>query len=145
MTGRIESFSNAKLPRWMAVAATAAGALMLGVGMSRFIRMASVRDTLLPMLVGSMLIYISGFEKRLSMEDDGVRASKSFWGRKKEDFTPWSEVDDARVILGKGKYIYVLLHGAEKIPPFTLNRNQSDEVIELLNNKLTEDRVQVER
>lgn len=145
MTRRIDSFSNAKLPRWMALTATMAGVLMLGVGMSRFLRMASVRDTLLPMVVGSMLIYISGFEKRLSMEEDGVRASKSFWGRKKEDFTPWSDIDDARVILDKGKYIYVLLHSAAKIPPFTLNRGQSDEVIELLNNKLAKDRVKVER
>lgn len=113
--------------------------------MSRFVRMEPMRETLLPMLVGSVMVYISGFEKRLSMEDDGVRASKCFWGRKKESFISWDDVDDARVILNKGKNTYVLLHSVTKIPPFILKRDQSDEVIELLNSKLKEDRVIVER
>lgn len=144
MSVRIDSLSNAKLPRWLVITASAAGLLMLGVGMSRFLRMSPVKDALLPMLVGSMLIYISGFEKRLFMDEEGVCQSKSFWGRKKETRVPWEEIDDARVILDKGKSIYVLLHGAEKIPPFILNRNQSDEVIGLLRGKLAEGRVNIE-
>lgn len=145
MTGRIDSSSNAKLPRWVAIIASIMGFLMLGVGMSRFVRGVSMRETLLPMLVGSMIIYISGFEKRLSMDEEGIYESKEFWGRKKEILTLWDCVADARVILNKGRYIYVLLHGEGKIPPFTLNRGQSDEVIELLCCKLSEDRVTVER
>lgn len=144
MSVRIDSLSNAKLPRWLVITASAAGLLMLGVGMSRFLRMSALKDALLPMLVGSMLIYISGFEKRLFMDDEGVRQTKAFWGRKKEMFIPWDEIDDARVILDKGKNIYVLLHGAEKIPPFTLPRGRSEEVIGLLRGKLAEDRVNIE-
>lgn len=119
---------------------------MLGVGMSRFLRMLAVKDALLPMLVGSMLIYISGFEKRLFMDGDGVSHSKAFWGRKKETCIPWDEIKDARVILDKGKNIYVLLHGkgAEKIPPFTLDRSRTDEVTALLRDKLAEDCVNIE-
>lgn len=117
---------------------------MLGVGMGRFLRHSAFKDALLPMLVGSMLIYISGFEKKLFMDGDGVSQSRAFWGRKKETFIPWGEIGDARVILDKGKNIYVLLHGAEKIPPFTLDRSRSDEVIELLRGKLAEGCVKIE-
>lgn len=144
MSVRIDSLSNTKLPRWLVITASAAGMLMLGVGMSRFLRHAAMKDALLPMLVGSMLIYISGFEKRLFMDDSGVSQSRAFWGRKKETFMSWDEINDARVILDKGKNIYVLLHGAEKIPPFTLNRSSSDEVIALLRGKLAEDCVKIE-
>lgn len=145
MMCRIDSHANVKLPRWVAIIASIMGALMLGVGMSRYLRGVSMRETLLPMVVGSMMIYISGFEKRLSMDDEGVCNSKVFWGRKNEMITRWDSVTDARVILNKGKYMYVLLHSADKIPPFTLNRDQSDEVIQLLCRQLSEDRVTIER
>lgn len=144
MSGRIDSLSNAKLPRWLVITASAAGLLMLGMGMSRFLRQSAVKDALLPMLVGSMLVYISGFEKRLFMDGDGVSQTRAFWGRKKEIFIPWDEIADARVILDKGKNIYVLLHGAEKIPPFTLDRSRSGEVIALLRGKLAEGSVNIE-
>lgn len=141
----LKSVSNAKLPRWLAVTAGAAGVLILGIGMSRFLRFSAMREALLPSVVGSMLIYISGFEKRLHMDDVGVYQMQSFWGRKKEKSIAWRDIEDARIILNKGKYIYVLLHGADKIPPFILTRSKTDEVLELIGGKLAEERIKVER
>lgn len=141
----LKSDSSTKLPRWVSITASAAGVLMLGVGMSRFMRLSAMSEVLLPLLVGSMLIYISGFEKCLSMNEDGVYQMKSFWGRKKEKLTIWSDIEDARIILNKGKNIYVLLHGADKIPPFIFSRNQTDEALELLSARLSEEQLIIER
>lgn len=134
-----------KLPRWLKITASAAGLLMFGVGMSRIVRPLPLRDALLPMLTGSVMIYISGFEKQLLMDDDGVYQKKAFWGRKKESTVSWDEISDARIILNKGKNIYVLLHSKEKIPPFILRREDSDGILKLLGDKLAVDKIQIEK
>lgn len=118
---------------------------MLGMGMSRIVRPLPLRDAMLPMLTGSVMIYISGFEKQLIMDGEGVYQKRAFWGRKKESAVGWDKISDARVILNKGKHIYVLLHSEDKIPPFTLKREESEEVVKLLAEKLAADKIQVEK
>lgn len=118
---------------------------MVAVGMSRLIRMVTLRESLLPIVTGSIMIYVSGFEKRLYLDGAGVHQMRAFWGRKKEKQTEWSEITDARVILNKGKNIYVLLHGADKIPPLTLNRSKAEKVIALFHERLPEDKVFIEK
>lgn len=144
--GRFESVSGEiKLPRWLAITASAAGMLMLGMGMSRIVRPLPLRDALLPMLTGSVMVYISGFEKQLIMDGKGVYQKRAFWGRKKERAVSWDRISDARVILNKGKNIYVLLHSEDKIPPFTLKREEGEGVVKLLAEKLAVDKIQIEK
>lgn len=144
MTVSFDSVSNVKLPRWAVITASAVGVLMLAVGMSRMLRFDPLRLALPPMLIGSVVAYVSGFERRLSIGDDGVCEIKSFWGRKKETRTAWECIADARVILNRGKHVYVLLHGADKIPPFTLRRREAECVIALLREKLSDGKVTIE-
>lgn len=144
--GRFESVSGEiKLPRWLAITASVAGMLMFGMGMSRIVRPFPLRDALLPMLTGSVMVYISGFEKQLVLDGEGVYQKRAFWGRKKERAVSWDNISDASVILNKGKNIYVLLRGEDKIPPFTLKREEGEGVIKLLAEKLTADKIQVEK
>lgn len=144
MVRSFDSVSNVKLPRWVAITASAVGILMLAVGMSRILRFATLRSALPPMLIGLVVAYASGFEKRSGMDDEGVYEMKSFWGRKKETRIAWERIADTRVILNRGKYIYVLLHGADKIPPFTLRRSEAECVIALLQEKLSDGKVIIE-
>lgn len=144
--GRFESVSGEiKLPRWLMITASAAGLLMFGVGMSRIVRPLPLRDALLPLLTGSIMVYISGFEKQLLINGEGVYQKKAFWGRKNERTIGWDNISDARMILNKGKNIYLLLHSKEKIPPLILKREDGDGILKLLNEKLAADRIQVEK
>lgn len=138
------SVDSVNLPRWIVIAASTVGLLALAVGMSRIVRYDPLSKALPPMVLGSVVVYICGFKKRLSMDQVGVSATKSFWGRKKENHTVWEDVTDARVILNKGKNIYVLLHSADKIPTFTLNRSDIAGVVALLREKLPDDRIKIE-
>lgn len=136
MRERVESLPGVKLPRPLVVASCAAGLLMLAVGMSRLLRPVSLSSSLLPMLAGSVIIYASGFKKRLYMDDDGIHFIRAFWGREKESFTAWADINEAKVFMNAGKNIYVLLLGAGKIPPFTFKRNAEEAVLQLLHEKL---------
>lgn len=118
---------------------------MFGMGMSRIVRPFPLRDALLPMLTGSVMVYISGFEKQLVLDGEGVYQRCAFWGRKKERAVGWDNISDARVILNKGKNVYVLLHSEAKIPPLTLKREEGEGVIKLLAEKLAADKIQVEK
>ena len=145
MTERFDSTSSTKLPRWATLTAGAAGLLMVGIGTSRIIRLQTLTQAVMPMIVGSLLAYLSGFEKRLYIDGAGIYQMKAFWGRKKERRTDWDEIDDARLVLNRGENIYLFLRCADKIPPLCFKCSDADGVIKLLKKKLPNDIILIER
>lgn len=141
----LSSVSNNRLPRWAILAVSAVGLLLLGMGVGRLLRLKSLSEAVAPMLIGSLAVYLSGFEKELRVGDEGVYHRRAFWGRGVEKKVGWDEVESARLILNKGNNIYLLLRSAEKIPPFTFRRNDEEGIPALLNEKLPDGKVSVER
>ena len=54
------------------------------------------------------MIYVSGHERRMYIDENGVTKETAFWGQKKRQSLSWDEISDARIILNKGRKIYAI-------------------------------------
>ncbi|MDL2298487.1 hypothetical protein LJC40_05010 [Synergistaceae bacterium OttesenSCG-928-D05] len=145
MDNRVEAYLGKPLPRWVRITALVFGVLMVSAGMSMLLTQGAAREVVIPMLTGSMIIYLSGFEKRLWLDGEGVTRSVAFWGYRRTENIPWAEIADARVILNKGRRLYVLLHGTKKIWPLTYLPGQTQQVLDILREYLDEAAISIEQ
>jgi len=145
MEKRIEAYLGKPLPRWVKYTALVFGITMISVSMGRLLTDGLARHVWIPMITGSLLIYISGFEKRLWIDDMGVTRTLSFWGYRNEENVSWKDITDARVILNKGRRLYVLLHGTKKIWPLTYRFDQTQEVLAFLRGQLGDAALKIEQ
>lgn len=134
-----------KLPLWAKLTASAMGILFAGIGMSQFLSGGSMRNVVVPLFVGSVMIYVSGYERSMYIGEDGVARETSFWGQRKRQTIEWSEIADARVIMNKGGKAYVLMHSMRPVWPMEFKMEQADDVIAVLNRHLEKDDIKIER
>jgi len=130
----VEAYAGRKLPLWVKLCASAMGIFFTGFGMSRFLCAGPVREVFIPIVTGAIIIYVSGYERRLFMNGDGICRETSFWGQRRMETVSWDEIFDARVILNKGRKMYVILHAAKDVWPLTFNFEQKEDVLSLLEN-----------
>lgn len=145
MAKSADAFLGKPLPRWLRITACIFGILMLSLGMGSLLRQGADREVIIQMLSGSLLIYISGFEKKLRIDGDGITRTTAFWAHKRTQSIPWSDVTDARVVLNKGRRFYVLLHGTQKIWPLTFLPAQRREVLDVLEEHLEASNIKIEQ
>lgn len=103
-----------------------------------------MREVFIPIFVGAVMIYVSGYERKLYLDQVGVWRETSFWGQRKLEHFEWDQISDARVILNKGKQIYVLMHGLHPIWPLIFDRDQIEKILEVLNEFLSEEDIKIE-
>lgn len=101
-------------------------------------------SVIIPIFVGAVMIYLTGYERRMYIDEKGVSKETSFWGQKKIQSVPWDEISDARIILNKGKKIYVIFHGNMSIWPFTFLSEQKESLIETVTEYLGEEDIFIE-
>jgi len=130
----VKAYAGRKLPLWVKLCASAMGIFFTGFGMSRFLSAGPVREIFIPIVTGAIIIYVSGYERRLFMNEDGICRETSFWGQRRTETVRWDEIFDARVILNKGRRMYVILHAEKDVWPLTFNFEQKEEVLSLLEN-----------
>jgi len=141
----IQTVSGTKLPFWVKLTASGMGILSAGYGMSNFLRGNAMHDVLIPVFVGAIMIYASGYERVLYINSEGVWRETVFWGQHKLEHIDWNVIADARVILNKGKSIYVLMHGLSPVWPLTFKREQTDEVLAALVEFMNEEDIKIEK
>lgn len=144
MSDSVSSAEGRVFPLWIKLPATFIGILFAGVGMSRVFRGGGFRDVLVPIAVGAIMIFVSGFEKHLSLDEDGAKREKSFWGQRRIECIEWGEISDVRVIQNKGAKLYVLPHSDKPTWPMSFRREQESDVLALLRGHLAEDRINIE-
>ncbi|MCE5201918.1 MAG: hypothetical protein LLF78_05360 [Synergistaceae bacterium] len=145
MTQSVEASAGTKLPLWVKLTGSAMGILFTGFGMSRFLSAGPMREVFIPIVTGAIMIYVSGYERRLFLNTEGFCRETSFWGQSKRDFVSWDDVADVRVILNKGKKIYVLPHAVREAWPLTFSIEQKDEVLCLLKECIAEEDIKIEQ
>lgn len=104
-----------------------------------------MRTVIIPIFVGAVMIYVSGYERRMYIDENGITKETSFWGQKKLQRVSWDEVSDARIILNKGKKIYAIFHSNMPLWPFTFLPEQEKELIETVSEYMDEEYIQIER
>ncbi|MFA7365685.1 MAG: hypothetical protein WCY94_01015, partial [Synergistaceae bacterium] len=119
MPKTVQGVTGTKLPLWAKLLSSATGILFTGFGMSSFISGGPMRTVIIPIFVGAVMIYVSGYERRMYIDENGITKETSFWGQKKLQRASWDEVSDARIILNKGKKIYAIFHSNMPLWPFT--------------------------
>ena len=145
MPKSVQGVTGRKLPLWVKLLSSAAGILFAGLGMSSFISGGSMRNVIIPIFVGAVMIYVSGYERRMYIDENGVTKETSFWGQRKLQRASWNEVSDARIILNKGKRIYAIFHGNVPLWPFTFLPEQEKELIKTVSEYLDEEYILIER
>jgi hypothetical protein len=145
MKGDIQAVSGTKLPLWVKLTASGMGIISTGYGMSNFLRGSAMSDVIIPVFVGAVMVYASGYERSLHINSEGVWRQTSFWGQRKMEHVDWNVIADARVILNKGKNIYVLMHGLSPVWPLTFKRDQTDEVLDALIEYMREEDIKIEK
>ena len=138
------SSEGREFPSWIKIPATAIGILFAGIGMSSVFRGGGFKEVLVPTAVGAIMILVSGFKKKLSVDEGGVTRETSFWGAVSAARLSWDDLSDVRVILGKGTKIYVLPHSDKKTWPLTFKREQSGDVLAILKKHLPEEKIRIE-
>ncbi|NLD05095.1 MAG: hypothetical protein GX672_04225 [Synergistaceae bacterium] len=144
MPKTVHGVAGKKLPLWVKLISSATGILFAGFGMSSFISGGSMSSVIIPIFVGAVMIYLTGYERRMYIDEKGVSKETSFWGQKKIQSVPWDEINDARIILNKGKKIYVIFHGNMSIWPFTFLSEQKESLIETVTEYLGEEDIFIE-
>lgn len=104
-----------------------------------------MRTVIIPIFVGAVMIYVSGYERRMYIDENGITKETSFWGQKKLQRASWDEVSDARIILNKGKKIFAIFHSNMPLWPFTFLPEQEKELIETVSEYMDEEYIQIER
>ncbi len=145
MAGSLHGVSGAKLPIWLKLVSTVVGILFAGLGMSSFISGGSMKTVLIPLFVGAMMIYIAGYERKMYIDERGLSKEVSFWGQKTIRRVPWESVDDAKIILNKGRKIYAIFHGNMPAWPYTFQPEQEKDLIETLSEYLEAENIVVNR
>ena len=145
MPKTLQGVPGTKLPLWMKLVSTGAGILFTGMGMSSFISGGSMKTVFIPIFVGAVMIYVSGYERRMYIDENGVTKETSFWGQRKLQRASWDEVSDARIILNKGKKIYAIFHSNMPLWPFTFLPEQEKELIETVSEYMDKEYISIER
>lgn len=104
-----------------------------------------MRTVIISIFVGAVMIYVSGYERKMYIDENGATRETSFWGQKKLQCVTWDKIDDARIILNKGKKIYAIFHGDLPIWPFTFLPEQEEELIGTVSEYLDEECISIER
>jgi len=78
------SRSETPFPKWMKWMALAVGMLLVGDGMRSFM--------FHKILVGSVLAYVSGYEKRIFLSPEGIVRQTKTWIGAHSTLLPWDEV-----------------------------------------------------
>lgn len=104
-----------------------------------------MRNVFIPIFVGAVMIYVSGYERRMYIDEKGVSKETSFWGQRKIQNVAWDSIDDARIILNKGKKIYALFHGDIPVWPLAFLPEQQDVLIDTISEYLDEEYISIER
>ncbi len=145
MPKTVQGAAGRKLPLWMKLVSTGTGILFAGMGMSSFISGGQMRTVIISIFVGAVMIYVSGYERKMYIDENGATRETSFWGQKKLQCVTWDKIDDARIILNKGKKIYAIFHGDLPIWPFTFLPEQEEELIGTVSEYLDEECISIER
>ena len=145
MPKTVQGITGTKLPLWVKLISSATGILFAGIGMSSFISGGSMRSVIIPIFVGAVMIYVSGFERSMYIDGNGVSKETSFWGQKKLQRASWDEISDARIILNKGKKIYAIFHSNMPLWPFTFLPEQEEELIKTVFEHMDEECIQIEK
>ena len=140
MPKTVQGVTGTKLPLWAKLLSSATGILFTG-----FISGGPMRTVIIPIFVGAVMIYVSGYERRMYIDENGVTKETSFWGQRKLQRASWDEISDARIILNKGKKIYAIFHSNMPLWPFTFLPEQEKELIETVSEYLDEEYIQIER
>jgi hypothetical protein len=84
MTELLESQSKTPFPKWMKWAAFIVGFLLIVDGIRTF--------SFYTVLVGAIVLYISGYSKRIYLSDEGIVRETGSWVRKSRSVLGWQDV-----------------------------------------------------
>ena len=51
-----------------------------------------MKTVFIPIFVGAVMIYVSGYERRMYIDENGVTKETSFWGQRKLQRASWDEI-----------------------------------------------------
>ncbi|MGD9666338.1 MAG: hypothetical protein AB7U31_02660 [Synergistaceae bacterium] len=145
MPKTVQGVTGTKLPLWAKLLSSATGILFTGFGMSSFISGGAMRSVIIPIFVGAVMIYVSGYERRMYIDENGVSKETSFWGQKKLQRASWDEISDVRIILNKGKKIYAIFHSNMPLWPFTFLPEQEKDLVDTVKEYMDEEDILIER
>ncbi|MGE4487494.1 MAG: hypothetical protein AB7C95_06675, partial [Synergistaceae bacterium] len=72
MPKTVQGVTGTKLPLWAKLLSSATGILFTGFGMSSFISGGPMRTVIIPIFVGAVMIYVSGYERRMYIDENGI-------------------------------------------------------------------------
>lgn len=145
MPKTLQGVAGTKLPLWAKLISSATGILFAGIGMSSFISGGSMRSVIIPIFIGAVMIYVSGYERRMFIDENGISKETAFWGQRKLNFISWNDINDARIILNKGKKIYAIFHSDIPLWPFTFLPEQEKELVDIVTEYMDEEDISIER
>ena len=132
------------MPLSLKLAISVSGIAVAGFGMSRFLNGGTMGVVFFPSVIGACMIYLAGYERSYFIDKEGVWRDSIFWGQHKSEVIRWNEIADVRLILNKGKSIYLISHALRPVWPLTFNPSQKNEVVALLRESLGTDDVSIE-
>lgn len=132
------------MPLSLKLVLSAVGIAVAGFGMSNFLSGGTMGVVFLPIVIGACMVYIAGYERSYFIDKEGVWRDSIFWGQHKSEVIKWNEIADVRLILNKGKSIYLISHALRPVWPLTFKQAQKNDVVALLREALDTDDINIE-
>ncbi len=133
------------LPLRIRILGAAVGISAAGYGMASFLSGGGMSQVIIPIFLGAFIVYFSGYSKKLFFSSEGLCRDKIFWGQAKREIIPWQDIADIKVILNKGRNIYVIPNSLKGSWPFTFSRESEEEVIAFLKKHIDASDIHIDR
>lgn len=144
MQNKVQALAGFRLPLIARLISAAAGILIAGIGMSNFLSGGPMSEVFIPVIAGAVIVYLSGYDRKIYMDAEGIWRETFFWRPRWIESVMWEDITDVRILLNRGRNIYVIAHGYTPIWPCTFKPSQKDEVLSLLGNYLKNEDIHVE-
>lgn len=132
------------LPLWVKLPATGLGVILAGVGISGLWG-GSFKGALAQLAIGLILVYTAGSERRAVLDDAGVTKISSFWEQRRQTFMAWQDIKSVCRLPGRGTRIYLRFSCDKNSMTLEFRKNQEDDVMEIVEQHISEDNITEEK
>lgn len=144
MDEKVFSTGGRSLPLGIRLLISALGIAVAGLGMSNFLRGGTMGIVFFPIVLGALMVYISGYDRKYFIDKEGIWRDNVFWGQHRPEVIRWSEIADVRLIADKGNSIYLISHAVRSVWPLTFALTQKEEVLRTIKSVLSDEDIVVE-
>ena len=145
MSEAVTFTAGRSLPMWVKLPATGLGIVLAGVGLSRALCGGGLKGAFAPLVIGLILIYTAGSERKAVLDNSGAAKHNFFWDQRRRTFVAWRDISSVTRLPGRGTRIYLRFNCPDKSMTLEFRKDQEDDVMEIVSSHIDEDHIVSEK